>query len=218
MERKMFCMQCEQTLGGTACLTSGVCGKTADTAQLQDALTGALITAVQKGAEVSDELLLEALFSTLTNVNFDDAVLEGITVEVRRLYDNEPLDSEPFDSEPLDDEPFDSEPLFNLNDVWDADEDIRSLKTLLLLGIRGVGAYVYHALVLGYDVTEITGFIRKGLAAIGEPGYGLNELLPLAMECGKANLTALELLDAANTTAFGTPVPTGVSRSIEAGP
>jgi hydroxylamine reductase len=185
-------MQCEQTAGGKACTNAGTCGKTANTARLQDELTGALITAARKGAAVPDKLLLEALFATLTNVNFDDAALEKLLGKV-------------------------DQPFYNLYKVRDADDDTRSLKTLLLLGVRGVAAYAYHSLELGYEVAEITAFIRKALSAIGEDGYGLNELLPLVMECGKVNLAALELLDKANTEKFGHPAPTAVRRAIEPG-
>jgi hydroxylamine reductase len=191
-ETKMFCMQCEQTAGGKACTNAGVCGKTANTAKLQDELTGSLITAARKGVAIDDGLLLESLFATLTNVNFDDAALSRLAEQV-------------------------GQPYYDLYRIRDADEDVRSLKTLLLLGVRGVAAYAYHALVLGYDVSEICAFIRKALTAIGEDGCGLNELLPLVMECGKVNLTALELLDKANTETFGVPAPTTVSRTIEPG-
>jgi hydroxylamine reductase len=190
---QMFCMQCEQTAGGTACLTVGVCGKSAETARIQDQLTGALITAAQAGASVPDELLLEALFATLTNVNFDDAALAEMVDRVRQ-------------------------PSYDMCKVRDAGEDVRSLKTLLLLGVRGMAAYGWHALALDSDVSEITAFIRKALAAIGEDRFGQDELLPLVLECGKVNLTALELLDRANTTTFGHPAPTRVSRTVEPGP
>ena len=189
---KMFCMQCEQTAGGKACVNAGVCGKTDNTARLQDEVTGALITAARKGAEIPDSLLLESLFSTLTNVSFDDAALEKLIARI-------------------------GQPFYDLYKIRDADADTRSLKTLLLLGVRGVAAYAYHALILKYDVSEITAFIKKALSAIGENDYGLDELLPLVMECGKINLSALELLDKANTESFGIPVPTPVSRTIEKG-
>ena len=192
MGTKMFCMQCEQTAGGKACTNAGVCGKSANTARLQDELTGALITAARNDAKVSDKLLLEALFATLTNVNFDDAALEKLIAEV-------------------------GQPFYDMCKVRDADEDTRSLKTLLLLGVRGVAAYAYHSFVLDYDVTEICAFIRKALSAIGEDDYGLNELLPLVMECGKANLAAIELLDKANTETFGNPAPVAVTRTVESG-
>ncbi|MDR0916211.1 MAG: hydroxylamine reductase [Oscillospiraceae bacterium] len=190
---KMFCMQCEQTAGGKACTDVGVCGKSADTAALQDKLTGALITASRIGAVVSDELLIDGLFATLTNVNFDNNALSALIAKVGL-------------------------PHYDMYEVRDADEDTRSLKTLLLLGVRGVAAYAYHSRVLGYDVSAICAFIRKALSAIGEPEWGLNELLPLVMECGKVNLDALALLDRANTETFGTPEPTTVERTVESGP
>jgi len=190
---KMFCMQCEQTVGGKGCTTAGACGKTANTARLQDELTGALITASKEGAALEDKLLLRSLFATITNVNFHDAVLEKLIARVGR-------------------------PFYDMNKVHGAEEDTRSLKTLLLLGVRGMAAYACHAQELGYDVAAITAFIRKALSAIGEDSYGLNELLPLAMECGKVNLATIELLDKANTETFGNPVPTTVSRTIEPGP
>jgi hydroxylamine reductase len=193
MDAKMFCMQCEQTAGGKACTNTGVCGKASSTARLQDKLTGALITAARKGADVSDKLLLESLFATLTNVNFDDAALEKLIAEV-------------------------GTPHYNLYKVRDADEDVRSLKTLLLLGCRGVAAYAYHVFVLRYDVNKICAFLKKALSAIGEDNYGLPELLPLVMECGKVNIDALALLDKANHESFGTPTPTTVGRTIEPWP
>ena len=185
-------MQCEQTAGGRACSNAGVCGKTANTARLQDELTGALIIAASKGTEVSDSLLLEALFATLTNVNFDDKAISRLIEKV-------------------------GQPFYNLYKVRDADEDTRSLKTLLLLGVRGMAAYAYHAAALGYDVAEFAAFIRNAMTSIGEDCYGLNELLPLVMECGKVNFAALELLDKANTETFGNPEPTTVSREITPG-
>jgi hydroxylamine reductase len=190
---KMFCMQCEQTAGGKACTNAGVCGKSAKTAALQDELTGALITASRKNAELSDELLIEGLFATLTNVNLDDDALSALIAKV-------------------------GQPFYSLCNVRDANEDVRSLKTLLLLGVRGVAAYAYHSVVLGYDAAKICTFIRKALFAIGEPNWGLGELLPLIMECGKVNLDAIALLDKANTETFGTPEPTTVERTIDPGP
>jgi hydroxylamine reductase len=193
MEPQMFCRQCEQTAGGKACTNAGVCGKSANTARLQDELTGALITAAREGTHINGKLLLESLFATLTNVNFDDEALGKLIAAV-------------------------GSPFYNLYKVRDSDEDSHSLKTLLLLGCRGVAAYAYHALVLGSDVSDICAFLKKALSAIGEDSYRLPELLPLVMECGKVNIEALALLDKANTDNFGNPVPTTVSRIIEPGP
>jgi len=188
----MFCFQCEQTAGSKACTNAGICGKSANTARLQDELTGTLIAAAKNGTQIPAKLLFEALFATLTNVNFDDTALEKLTAQV-------------------------GHPSYDMCKVRDADEDIRSLKTLLLLGLRGMAAYTYHALALNEDVAEIAAFTHKALSAIGEDAYGLNELLPLVMECGKVNLDALELLDKANTAVFANPAPTTVSRAVEPG-
>ncbi|MDR0861189.1 MAG: hydroxylamine reductase [Oscillospiraceae bacterium] len=188
----MFCFQCEQTAGGKACTKVGVCGKSDGTAKLQDELTGALITAARKGESVPDALLLEGLFATLTNVNFDDDAIRAL---IKRV----------------------NQPSYDLYKLRDADEDIRSLKSLILFGTRGVAAYAWHCVALGYDVSEICAYIRKALAAIGDDALGQNELLPLVMECGKVNFTVLELLDKANTETYGTPAPTKVTQTIEHG-
>ena len=101
--------------------------------------------------------------------------------------------------------------------LWSDQEDIRSLKSLILFGIRGVAAYAYHAAVLGYTDEEVNNFFYKALSAIAED-WGMEELLPLVMETGKVNLSCMELLDRANTETFGTPAPAEVSLSVEKGP
>lgn len=104
-----------------------------------------------------------------------------------------------------------------MTDLWTADEDIRSLKSLILFGIRGIAAYAYHALVLGYRDEDLNRFIARALFVIGED-WEMEELLPVVMEVGKYNLTCMEMLDKANTETFGTPVPTTVPLKIEKGP
>ena len=101
--------------------------------------------------------------------------------------------------------------------IWDADEDIRSLKSLILFGIRGMAAYAYHANVLGYHSDEDNAFFCKALFAIGED-WGMEQLLPIVLEVGKHNMTCMELLDRANTETFGTPSPTTVPLKVEKGP
>ena len=101
--------------------------------------------------------------------------------------------------------------------LWDGDEDIRSLKSLILFGIRGMAAYAYHANVLGYHSDEVNAFFCKALFAIGED-WGMEQLLPIVLEVGKHNLTCMELLDRANTETFGTPSPTTVPLKVEKGP
>ncbi len=92
--------------------------------------------------------------------------------------------------------------------LWTAQEDVRSLKSLILFGIRGMAAYAYHAAVLGYQDREINKFFYKALFAVGMEDWGMEELLPIVMEVGKVNLACMALLDKANTETYGNPVPT----------
>jgi hydroxylamine reductase len=208
---KMFCFQCEQTAEGKGCSgRAGVCGKRDVTAQLQDRLTGSLIllgrTALRNGHSADTErLVVEGLFSTLTNVNFDDPRIEGMIAKVQQ--DRMKLSAASAQCEAID-----------LSRIWQAPEDIRSLKSLVLFGIRGIAAYAYHALVLGYRDDEIGTFLYKALDALGNEDYGMEALLPLVMETGKINLKCMELLDKANTERFGNPEPVTVSLTVEKGP
>ena len=200
----MFCFQCEQTAGGRACTSAGVCGKNADTANYQDELTGALVGLVQKAEENGGpreevtQLIIEGLFTAVTNVNFDNEVLVERIKHTLKGYGQE---YKPFD----------------MNTLWQGDEDVRSLKSLILFGIRGMAAYAYHAQVLGYREEEVEHFFYKALKAIGND-LSAEELLNLVMELGQVNLKCMALLDQANTTTYGTPVPTKVPTTIEKGP
>lgn len=220
MERNMFCFQCEQTAGCSACTGSaGVCGKKADTAQLQDKLTGALIGLAEIAgenesqiSENTDQLVLEGLFTTITNVNFNNktisALIEKIGAESARLASTKFGKSWACGTDSN----------YDMNELWDGAEDIRSLKSLILFGIRGVAAYAYHAGVLGYRDDEVQRFFYKALRAIGGKNLGMEELLPVVMEVGEINLKCMALLDRANTETYGNPVPTEVSLTVEKGP
>ena len=207
----MFCFQCEQTGSGKGCMgRAGVCGKQEKTALLQDKLTGALITLGKvglrhKSGDRAHRLMMEGLFITVTNVNFDDAVIAKKTEEVRReriaLF---------ADSASCND--------FDMNELWQAPEDIRSLKSLILFGVRGMAAYAWHAAALGYTDDEVNAFFYKALDAVGDSSLGMDALLPLVMETGKVNLKCMELLDKANTGAFGNPSPATISLNVEKGP
>ena len=208
MTQNMFCFQCEQTAGGKGCTgCAGVCGKKADTALLQDQLTGALIMlahqAKMKGAESAsiDKLIREGLFSTLTNVNFNNETVQQMTNEIHK--ETLRIGGEVSD--------------YDMKKIWEADEDVRSLKSLILFGIRGVAAYAYHAAVLGYQDESVNAFFYKALSALQED-WGLTELLPIVMEVGEVNLTCMALLDKANTETFGHPQPVEVSLTVEKGP
>ena len=220
MENKMFCYQCEQTAGCTGCTgNAGVCGKSANTARLQDELTGALIglaRAVEGNEhlvnEEMDQLVLEGLFTTVTNVNFNDETLKiliyKIENEKKKLVPNCFTCSGSCGRNDN----------FDMNTLWTTDEDVRSLKSLILFGIRGMAAYAYHASVLGYTDETISKFFYKALFAVGMKDWGMDELLPIVLEVGEVNLRCMELLDQANTTTYGTPVPTTVPLTIEKGP
>ena len=220
VENKMFCYQCEQTAGCTGCTgNTGVCGKSANTARLQDELTGALIGLArategneQLVTEEVNQLVLEGLFTTITNVNFNDEILKLLINKIedtkKKLVPNCFTCSDSCGRNNN----------FDMNTLWTTDEDIRSLKSLILFGIRGMAAYAYHASVLGYTDETISKFFYKALFAIGMKDWGMDKLLPIVLEVGKVNLRCMELLDQANTTTYGTPVPTTVPLTIEKGP
>lgn len=206
MERKMFCFQCEQTAGCRGCMGNmGVCGKPADTAELQDGLTGELISfacaAGGRAPECGARLMLEGLFTTVTNVNFNSATVAELASRVREARKKLGDDA----------------PAYDVRKIWDADEDIRSLKSLILFGLRGMAAYAYHAAVLGYRDETVDGFFFEALAALAKFDT-MDELLPLVLKTGEVNLRCMELLDRANTESFGTPQPTRVSFTVEPGP
>lgn len=218
MENKMFCFQCEQTAGCTGCTGNpGVCGKTADTAKLQDKLTGALIGLARstignenKITGSTDKLILEGLFTTITNVSFNNTTLSDL---IHRIHTEKeklmPVCLECTCGKKDD---------YNMKNLWNACEDIRSLKSLILFGIRGMAAYAYHANVLGYTDTEVTKFFYKALITLGMDDLGMDELLPVVLEVGEINLKCMALLDKANTKSYGTPIPTTVSLTVEKGP
>lgn len=217
----MFCFQCEQTAGCTGCTRAGVCGKSAMTAKLQDTLTGALIALANTAAcsnknsnhnlsaSLVDEinhLILEGLFTTITNVNFDDASIQDLTARIHTAAAktaNACNVSVVYD--------------YDMNNIWNANEDIRSLKSLILFGVRGMAAYAYHAMTLGYTDASLNQFFLTALDSLSK-NWGMNELLPIVMEVGRFNLTCMELLDRANTETFGDPVPVSVSLTVEKGP
>ena len=205
MDKKMFCFQCEQTAGCKACTGSaGVCGKSADVANVQDALTSAIINLAANTdvSSVSDEIsqaIIEALFTTVTNVNFNSENIKQQVAHVNALNPNSASAS------------------FSVNAIWEGDEDIRTLKTLILLGLRGMAAYAYHAGVLGYKDEELNKFFVSALAALANENTQ-DALLPLVLKVGEQNLTCMGLLEKANTSTYGTPQPTEVPLNVEAGP
>ena len=217
MDSKMFCFQCEQTAGCSGCTGSaGVCGKSASTANLQDELTGTLIGLAKacgnnSPLETTTRILIEGLFTTITNVNFNDEVLVEMIKRVRKEKEKIVPDCSKCTSVCGNTSDYD------MKNIWEAQEDIRSLKSLILFGLRGVAAYAYHAMVLGYEDEGVNHFFYKALSVISYD-LTMEQLLPVVLEVGEINLKCMELLDKANTTAFGTPEPTKVPLTIEKGP
>ena len=203
----MFCFQCQQTAHNTGCEgKAGVCGKKSDTANFQDDLTGALIGLARavksaKATKLSDELMMKGLFTTITNVNFYNDTVNKLADEINAEKDKIAKETQNYD----------------VQKIWDDNEDVRSLKSLILFGLRGMAAYAYHAFALGFTSDEVTEFFYEGMFAIGE-NYGMDKLLPIVLKTGEANYKCMELLDKANTESYGTPVPTEVPLTIEKGP
>lgn len=200
----MFCFQCQQTAKGTGCTIQGVCGKKADTANFQDRLTGKLIALATAAKDISDptvdKLIIDSLFTTVTNVSFNNETLNILCDKVDQARAK-----------------FSTTLEMDMNKLWGDTEDIRSLKSLILFGLRGMAAYAHHAYILGKTSTKVNQFFYKALAALATE-LSTDELLGLVMETGSVNLECMELLDAANTETYGTPCPTKVTCNIESGP
>ena len=217
MNHPMFCYQCEQTAGCSGCVgKAGVCGKSAAVANLQDQLTGALI-GLARAADTNvptastHRAIIEGLFMTLTNVNFnEETILRQIEIVRREKAALTPNCSNCAS-------PCGRMEEYDMNRLWEDNEDIRSLKSLILFGLRGMAAYAYHAMVLGYTDEEVNRFFYEGLFAVGED-WGMEELLPVVMKVGEVNLKCMALLDKANTETYGHPSPTTVSLTVEKGP
>ena len=218
MDNKMFCYQCEQTAGCAGCTGSiGVCGKTADVAQLQDELTGALIGlahAVENAGYLpkqASRAIIEGLFTTLTNVSFDEkAIARQIELTHAAKDAISPMCASCAS-------PCGKTNDYDLNKIWEANEDIRSLKSLILFGLKGMAAYAYHALMLGFSDEEVNMFFCEALCKVDTEDT-METLLPTVMKVGEINLKCMALLDQANTQTYGKPQPTTVSLHVEKGP
>lgn len=222
MEQQMFCYQCEQTAGCSGCVGNiGVCGKSADVANLQDKLTGALIglarategktTGEQGLCAETFRMITEGLFATITNVSFDAEAIQNMIDKVEKEKNRLSPGCSACGI------PCGKTNDYTLDNLWQAEEDIRSLKSLILFGIRGMAAYAYHALMLGYTDEEINLFFCEALYKIGYEETK-EELLPTVLRVGEINLKCMALLDRANTESYGTPEPVTVPLCVEKGP
>ena len=228
----MFCYQCEQTAGGKGCTRWGVCGKSPEVAALQDLLlytTKGLAIVALKAREMeiyddaADRFTYEAVFSTLTNVNFDperfhklidEAVQyrESIKKRISEAGGGDDYGHEVTSFQPSPDK---SERLkqgraVGIDAPSNDSDDVHALRWLLTYGLKGVAAYADHAAILNRVNSNIPVFIYRALAETLREDITVDELVGLAMECGQVNLDAMKLLDAANTRTYGDPVPTDV--------
>lgn len=233
MENKMFCYQCQETAGCIGCTMSGVCGKTPDTAYLQDFLIyitkGISEIAVklrEEGQKISDEtdfMVVENLFTTITNVNFSENDLKD-KIEKSLKIKNELLnllaDKENLSNAALiyiEREDY----LIKIEDVCipaEKDEDKRSLKEMITYGLKGLSAYLKHAEVLKFTDKNINFFIEKTLAELLKKDITAEELTALALEVGKYGVLGMELLDRANTKTYGNPEITKVNIGVGKNP
>ncbi|MFO7715382.1 hydroxylamine reductase, partial [Desulfosarcina sp.] len=235
----MFCFQCEQTAKGEGCTQIGVCGKQPDVAALQDLLiyaTKGIAQVAVEGAKVNvsdpavNRFTCEAIFSTLTNVDFDPARFvalinaavthrEALKAKVKAAGGNVALADGPATFVPAAAQTdlvaqgekvgVKSDPAVN--------PDILSLRELIVYGIKGLAAYVDHARILGQEDEKVYAYIYQGLAATLDHTLGVDDYLGLALKCGEVNLRAMELLDAGNTGTYGHPVPTAVPLGAKKG-
>jgi len=233
----MFCYQCEQTAKGTGCTSFGVCGKDPETAALQDLLVYAVQGIAMFGKRARDlgvkdreidVFLLEALFTTVTNVDFDP---ERIKVFLQRAYELKEkakgLYFKACEKEGKEPERLSGpatwipattpdalirqgEEVTLEKDVERFGETMAGAKHLILYGLKGMAAYADHAAILGVEDEEVYRFFHETLNFLAENRFTLEELLARALEVGKWNLRVMELLDAAHTTTYGHPVPTRV--------
>lgn len=234
----MFCFQCQETAKGTGCTVRGVCGKTDDVAQAQD-----LLVWVAKGISILgtlarenhysnakvDRYVQEALFTTITNANFDKAKIykkinEGIALREKFIGEmkghgiiipgnlHASVTWKPAGEQDIADMAAQIGVLTTLN------EDVRSLRELIIYGVKGTAAYAEHAGNLGFNSDSVDAFIQRALAATTNDTLTIDELVALVLETGKHGVEVMALLDKANTTAYGNPEITEVNLGVRKNP
>lgn len=237
---EMFCFQCQEAAKGTGCTIQGVCGKTSEVAGLQDLLVYALKGVAIYSAKArelglstatADRLIMEGLFSTITNANFDpqqfvqavrDAVShrDALRTELAAHAAGIPLaahDAAVWNAAALDEEALAAKAA-TVGILATANEDVRSLRELLVYGLKGMAAYAEHAGRLNFRNEGIHQFTEKALAATLDDSLTADELVALVLECGKYGVDAMAMLDSANTTAYGNPEITKVNIGVRSNP
>ncbi len=234
----MFCYQCQETAKGTGCVVRGVCGKTDDVAQMQDLLVwvakgisilGTIAREKHYSSAKVDRFVQEALFTTITNANFDRAriierIHEGIALrenfitEMKSHGINIPVNLHPSTAW----KPAGEQDLFDtaarVGVLATEDQDVRSLRELVTYGVKGTAAYAEHAGNLGYNSDGVDGFMQRALAATTNDNLSADELVALVLETGRHGVEVMALLDKANTTSYGNPEITEVNLGVRNNP
>ncbi len=236
----MFCYQCEQTCAGTGCTVAGVCGKSGETADLQDLVVhmaegiGTVANALrQEGIKdrVLDKIVIEALFTTVTNVNFDPQRLRALIAQMARLKSEALVTLQAtgadiaalpaaagFTPTPDPAELAVQAKAYSILKRRSAlGDDVTGLQELLTYGLKGAAAYADHAAILGQEDDAVYAYFHEALAYLARNPSDAGELTAACLKCGEVNLRVMELLDAANTGAYGHPEPTAVKISATAG-
>jgi len=227
----MFCYQCEETINNKGCTTAGACGKKGDVANLQDLLIylmkGISICNIEarkqgKNTDEADKFIMDNLFATITNANFDkryflDKIQDAIKLR-EKIKKNVPIDSQ---HDSIKWQSDNDEELLKKSEkigiLSTENKDIRSLRWLLIYGIKGMAAYSHHAYVLDVKDAEIFKFMQEGLVATTED-LSVDELVNLVMKCGEMGIKTMEMLDKANTSSYGNPEITKVNIGVRSNP
>lgn len=232
-ENKMFCFQCQETAGCSGCTVSGVCGKKPDVAAMQDLLVyvtkgiSAVTTQLRsEGKEIDDNInhqIIVNLFTTITNANFDkESIITRIkeTLEIKEelLKKVENRDDLPEAAFWNGTEDTFEDKASRVGILATENEDIRSLRELITYGLKGLAAYAKHAAALAHTDEEIDAFLQKALAATADDALLAEELTALTLETGKFGVRVMELLDKANTAAYGNPEITKVNIGVGKNP
>jgi hydroxylamine reductase len=239
----MFCFQCQETIGNKGCTINGACGKKGDVANLQDLLiyslkglaifrSSATLEVRKKYAETCNELdkyIVENLFSTITNANFDrNYFIKAIkeTIKMRDMgkkkvaemgFKNIKFADHDAANFTVTDENIDAKAA-SVGILTTENEDVRSLRELSIIGVKGMAAYADHAARLGKEIKEIVMFIEKALVSSLDDSLSVDELIALVMETGKYSVDAMAVLDAANTETYGHPELTSVNIGVRKNP
>lgn len=228
MENKMFCFQCQETAGCSGCTIKGVCGKTPTLARLQDMLIyttkglSEVTTLIREKGEKVDSsinhMVVLNLFSTITNANFDEKIFyDSITKTIKAktsLLENKNINKENLSEAALfsnDTKVGIDRKSFEVGILEEKNEDIRSLKELIIYGVKGMSAYMKHAIELNHDSEDIHAFMQMALSKTLKKDISVDELISLTLETGKVGVDGMALLDSANTSTYGHPEITKVN-------